>query len=167
MWRVEHTSLFWKCHPPIHTSLSCKHHSNCKRRQIFAFLPSGCFHGWTYLVYTNRIRKKGRRRRQSQRKEDITKSQREKDSTRKEEHLVYTNNIRNTTGGKKKWQKIKREKEMAREVSREKVELHLLPKRKQAVCLLGVYCIASLAEQNNYSYILFATIFNLGLMLAA
>jgi hypothetical protein len=26
------------------------------------------FHGWTYLVYTNRIRKKGRRRRQSPKK---------------------------------------------------------------------------------------------------
>jgi hypothetical protein len=89
--------------PPLpQTSLSCKHHSNCKRRQMFAFLPSSCFHGWTYLVCTNRISKKGRRRRQSQRKEDITKSQREKDLTRKEEHLVYTNNIRNKTGGKKK-----------------------------------------------------------------
>jgi hypothetical protein len=30
------------------------------------------------------------------------------------------------------------------------------------VCLLGVCCIASLAEQTNYSYILFVTIFNLG-----
>jgi hypothetical protein len=29
-------------------------------------------------------------------------AKREKDLTRKEEHLVYTNNIRNKTGGKKK-----------------------------------------------------------------
>jgi hypothetical protein len=41
-----------------------------------------------------------------------------------------------------------REKEMSREVSREKVELHLLPKRKQASmptwCML--HCLIGLAE---------------------